>query len=420
MSIWLGKKFSDKDLAKATECLQPELADGEELVCAVRAIGTRPAVDTLVMTNQRIITLYRNRGSAVEASYPIATIRRLAFDGSDVWLRTFSDEDYLVCRLSHGVEDSVLLRRAFTAVGEETDPGSNVVRDPTANAQGSPRTKERALQQGLAKIDAYLTDGEILLYALEDIGDWYFITNKRLITLMGTWKVNAQELDLTQYVRIAVELDGNKWIVAAVDSHQNYALIGKLNREDEARWLARSIEMAYPQMSDPWRDYLQQFIDSLGLSYAFEAILPLLWPGIAGERLIWSFGSGEDHLIFTSRRLVVLPDLVAIPLESVRQAVFAAGREEHYYYDGNLEGVVYGLACEMHLVDGRQVTRLFPIGATEREFDGVIAQVNAALGELSSAGYPIVAGERWVQQTQSPPPSQRYATSYSMEFDVEF
>lgn len=418
--VLLGKKFSDKDLGKTMDVLGQELAANEVVVCAVKAIGSRPLINTLVLTNRRLISLYRGRSGEVAFAIPLPDIRRLAFDRHKLLIKTSADETLEVCGLSHDREDGLLIRETFASMGAQLDGDKEIVRNPVADVVASPRTKEKSLRDGLQKVDGYLHDGENVRFALEDIADWYFVTDQRLIVLTGIWKTNAQEMNFADYVRVEVEQDGVKWIVAAVDAQQNYALVGKLNHEHEARWLARCIEETQPHMADAWRDELRVFIDSVGLSYAFEAIFPLLWPGVEGEELLSAFGAGEDLVIFTTRRVAVLPDLVAVPLAHVAEVVFAYGRSEHYSYTGQLAQVAFGLTCNLRIVDGRRWQRVQFIGDSEQRFNQSIPTVTHALEQLRNSGYTLVEGDEWLEQTQSPPPVARQGPTSFVGFSVEF
>lgn len=416
--VLLGKKFSEKDLAKAMAQLTPELQVGESPVCAVQAIGMRPPIDTLILTNQRIVTMYRGRG--VDFRYPISDVRRLAFSGSKLIIRTPDDEVLEVCRVKHASDDAPLIRQVFSSIGGLLDGSADIVRDPTASVTHSPRTKEKAMHEGLLKVDEFLEDGEQLLYALQDVNDWFFVTNRRLITITGIRKTQAQDMLLEDYVRVAVEQDRQKWLVAAADPQQQYALLAKLRHEDEARWLARSIEAAYPHMTDPWRDEIRGFVDSVGLSYALESILPLLWPRVAGEQLVSAFGGGEDLLIFTTRRLVALPDLVAVPLQDVVAAEFALGRSDHYSYSGQLVQAAFGMTAAIRVSDGRRFNRVQFIADSEQQFNAAIPSFTRALQDLSAAGYPVTEGQEWVEQTQSPPPPPRQGPTSFVGYSIEF
>lgn len=416
--VLLGRKYSEKDLSRAMARLTPHLQFGEVPVCAVRARGGKPLIDTLMLTNQRIIAMYKRGNDQLEFAYPISDVRRLAFQDSALLIRTPDDEVLEICRVWHDREDIPLIRQAFSSIGGQIDGEAGIVRDPTEGLQRSPRTKEKAIHEGVKKVDTYLADDEQLLYALQDIADWYFITNRRLIVLTGIWKTQAKEMDLSDYIRVEVEQDGQKWLVAAADAQQEYALIGKLNKEDEARWLAAKLESAYPHMADTWRDDLRDFVDSIGLSYAFEAIFPMLWPPVEGEQLLSAFGGGEELLIFTTRRLVALPDLSAASIQDVVEIQFAVGRSEHYAYTGILLNSAIGMTCDVRLADGRRFHRVQFIGSTEQEYNAAIPSITRALNDLRQAGYPVTEGQEWVEQTQNPPPRQG-PTSF-VGFSVEF
>lgn len=417
----LGKKIAEKHVNKVVERLGPHLQFGESIVVILRASGTRPLRDTLVITNKRMIIMYRDGQGDLEWSIDLDQVVRVAFERSDILVKDRDGETMNIGRLDHLREDEPLLRNAIASLtsGNIDSEGGGVL-DPTARLETGPRTKPKQVRDSVARVDTYLLDDEEILFLELNYADVYCITNKRFIHVSGGFKAKAEEQDVTNLVRTEVLKEGIKWYLIGADAqHQMYRL-GDFNHEDSARWLASKFEQAFDHFRDPWRDEIRSFIDSVGLTYAFEAILPLLWPRFENEVLLSAFGGGEDLIIFTSQRAVVLPDLAAVPREDWVELVFATGRHEHYSFNGSLLEVQIGMSLESRVRDGRRYSKLQYIGNSEQAFNAAIPSITATLAELANHGYPVIEGPDWVEQTQNPPPPPRQGPTSFVGYSVEF
>lgn len=417
----LGKKVAEKHVNKVVARMSPHLEFGEVIVLIVRASGTRPLRDTVVVTNKRIIAMYRDGSGDLEWAMNLDQIARIAFERSDLLIKGLDGEVINIARIDHFREDEPLLRNAVASLTSgDLESGGGGVLDPTANLQTGPRTKPKQVRDAVSKVDTFLTDGEEILFLEMIIGDVYCITNKRFLHVSGAFKAKAEEFDVSPLVRTEVMKEGIKWFLVGADAQHQLYKLGELTHEDSARWLASKFEEVFGHLRDPWRDQVRQFIDSVGLTYAFEPILPLLWPRFGDEVLLSAFGGGEDLIIFTSARAVVLPDLAVIPKEDWVELVFATGRHEHYSFDGRLLEIQIGMTLESRVRDGRRYGKLQYIGDSEQSFNAAIPHITATLNELANQGYPVVEGPDWLEQTQSPPPPPRQGPTSFVGYSVEF
>lgn len=419
--VILGKKIAEKHVNKVSNRLSPFLGFGETIVLIVDAFNKKPLRDTLVVTTKRIICTYKDGSGELEWALDLDQVSRVAFEGSDMFVKTLDGDVLAVARISHLRDDEPLVRSAVSSLTRESiaDEGGGVL-DPSAKLQTGPRTKPKQVRDAVATIDTFLTDGEEMLFLEIEYNDFYCLTNQRMIHVSRSFKTKAEEQDVSVLVRAEVMKDGIKWLLVGADAQHQLFRLGEFNHEDSARWLASKFEEAYEHFRDPWRDEIRQFIDQVGLGYAFEQILPLLWPRFGDEVLLSAFGGGEDLIIFTSERAVVLPDLVVIPREDWTELIFATGRHEHYAFNGTLLETQIGMSLDSRVRDGRRYAKMQFIGNSQQAFNAAIPAITAALNELTSHGFPVVEGADWLEQTQSPPPPPRQGPTSFVGYSVEF
>lgn len=419
--ILIGKKFNEKHLTDIKEKLAPHLAFGEVIVLVVHFIS-RKMGDTLVVTNQRVLVTHRNR-EELEYSLPLSEINRVIIERAKLLVRTSSDELINLGLISHLKEDEPAIRSTFgalTVADTESGLGEIGAMQTTADIQIGPRTKPKNLSHALSRVETFLENGEFIRCIEEDGSTVYAISNKRLLIASGGFKTSGREVRVEGLVRIEVSKQGVKYWVVGANANHDYEQIAESLNENSMRWLAKKLEEAFANFQDPWRDTLRDFLGQVGLKSAFEAIFPVMWPQQGSENLISAFGAGEDLIIFTTERAVVLPDLVSIDKSQWAQLMFSVGRYEHYAFNGSLLQSQWGMSLDGQVSDGRRYSKLQHVGDSQQAYNQAIPTISQALQELGLAGYPIVEGADWVEQTQNPPPPPSRGPTSFVGYSVEF
>lgn len=420
--ILIGKKFNEKHLIQIQEKLTPHLAFGEVVVLVVHFFSQKLG-DTLVVTNQRVLVTYRD-DKELQFLIPLSEINRVVIQKSQLLVKTSSDEVINLGFISHLKEDEPAIRSTFGALaGNNTESGLNEsnAMQTTSDIKIGPRTKPKSLSSALSRVETFLEDGEFIRLIEEDGTTVYAISNRRLlIASVGVFKTSVQEVRLENFVRVEVSKQGIKYWVIGANANHDYEKIAESLNENSMRWLAERLEGAFDNFQDPWRDTLRVFLGQVGLDSVFEEIFPVLWPRQGSEDLVSAFGAGEDLIIFTSERAVVLPDLVSIDKGDWTQLTFAVGRHEHYAFNGSLLQSQWGMSLDGQVSDGRRYSKLQYIGDSQQAYNQAIPTISQALQELGSAGYPIVEGPDWVEQTQNPPPPPSRGPTSFVGYSVEF
>lgn len=419
--IFIGKKFNEKHLTQIQEKLSPHLVFGEVIVLVAHFIS-RKLGDTLVVTNKRVLITFRHN-QELQFSLPLNEIKRVVIERSKLLIKTSTDEVIELGHISHLKEDEPVIRSTFGALastGTDSGPREVGAMQTTADIQIGPRTKPKNLSSALSRVETFLEDGEFISYIESDGISVYAISNRRLLIVSGGFKTSGQEVRVDNLVRVEVNKHGTKYWLIGADANHEFVQIAQSLNENSMRWLAEKLEESFENFQDPWRDALRIFLANVGLDYAFEAIFPVMWPRQRSEDLLSAFGAGEDLIIFTSERAVVLPDLISINKSDWAELIFSVGRHEHYAFNGNLLQSQWGMSMDGRVSDGRRYSKLQYIGDSQQSYNQAIPTINQALQELASSGYPISEDVDWVEQTQNPPPQPSRGPTSFVGYSVEF
>jgi hypothetical protein len=460
--VKVGAKFAPKHIDKAMKRLQPFLQQGEEVTFLAHLVAGRKGGDTIVITNQRLITVWKFTTKEFEFSCPLEDIVRITFSGSRVTFDLANSEKREIGKLMHASSDEALIRAAlpllfnqtesqvsttkkvivpveeqvtYTAesvqpliytdeneksqiTAESTEPAANIqANNPFENIEFGPKTKEKDWLRYSNQVSTSMHEGERAFGVVGSNNDWYVVTNYRLLYVAGIRR-KITEIDLTSFNRTFVQKQTIRWWIAGADSKQNFSKIGHFSDESCANWLAHKIERSYPQFNDPWRDELRGLLRQLNLTYAFEGIYPILVNQISEEKTLGGLGVGENVILLTSERVVVLPELISVAKAEVSRIEFAVGRQEHSTWNGHLLKSAIKVSVEVYAVDGRRYGKLCDMGESQEQYNRIVPGITSMKQKLQASGYSVTDGPDWMESTQGPIPQQQSSTFIGYSFDV--
>jgi hypothetical protein len=462
--IKLGHKFSTKHTQKAMNRLKPFLNDGETVLLITHFMAGRKGGDTLVVTNQRVLTVWRFTSREPEFACAIEEVSRISISGESVSLILQAGDSREIGKFTHGSKDDGLLRdslpmlfeqvvqtvsakkKVFVAESDQVTvtaeslrpepdgalrhpliaatepvaiPQSMTASDPFENLEFGPKSKEKDWSYSVESVRSFMEEGEQALGVVGENNDWYIITDSRLLNATGILKKKCAEIDTSGFIRTFVQKQTIRWWIAGADKKNNYAKIAHFSDENRALWLASKLESCLPQFKDPWRDEIRKLLREVNLTYAFENIYPIMGDQVNSERTLGGLGSGEQIFLLTSERLIILPELISMSKGQIAEIEFASGRQDRLAQNGVLVRSEMKISVEVRAVDGRRYLKQGDMGESQEQYNNLIPRITAMKRQLRDCGYQVKDGADWVDTTQSVPPQQQSTMTYiGYSFDV--
>lgn len=415
----VGKKVNEKDVKKLSAAVAGKLRDGELPLLLVKISYAKPRRSLLLVTNERVLMPDESLGAAGRVdSLDIRTVSRLNFDQRLICFQINGGSIIQAGNISHINEDEPVLRKFMSELIKSNNPGGAVVvGDPSSRLEAGPRTKPKNIRSLVIQVDSELVEGEELLFLETNYPDTYIVTTKRILAVSSR---EVKTADFSELIRLDVRKEGIHWLVVGADSAHNFSLVAKLSHEDSARWLMGKMLTEFPQFRDPWLREVRMFIGGLALEYAFDAVLPNFWPQRDGESTIMAIGTGEDRMLFSSERTVVLPELKSFNKSDWAQIIWAPGEVNHYTYTGSLIRSRMCILLTAQTRDGRRYEKLQVVGESQQAYNSAIPAITESFRKLVASGYPVIEGDYWRDQTQAPPPAPTQNTTYYSGFSIDY
>lgn len=382
--IEFGPGTSEKDAQLYLDRVVDLLEDDEELLY-VQQTGTT----WHFLTRNRLIRMtgvFKRKFSQADLS----GLKRLRLEsdekGMPIVVGFLDDGDAgVVAEGSRGFEEqmSALLSSMEKYLGLGRDEASQ------SRLALSTGTKEPEARQQLIQIAGFLNSDEHVVYAAEDLGTWFFVTDRRLLVRRGAMKKKIFEADLTGLERVAVDRDlgGSYRLIGFPRQGEPMSIAeGSARGAGTMNELAAAITERFSLTDTTPGDWINDLPVELGpgtkeseVSQALDYVAAHLNPG---ERVLYASEYYGTWFLLTQARLFTLSggfkrSMQVADLSSVVRVVVDRGAKDSYRLVAYLSTGEAAVAAEENRASGEVMEDLSRAIRAHMDLNDSVNDVNS-------------------------------------------